>query len=74
MEEEEEKEGSVADAKPEPIQTHSRTEVQNQLLKLSSCCEPEIEMSDINLLFAITNPSIANCNVDNLEFFPDLLP
>jgi hypothetical protein len=31
MEEEEEKEGSAADAKPEPIQTHNRTEVQNQL-------------------------------------------
>ncbi len=49
-----------------------------QLLKSSSCCEPEIEMSNImsniNLLSAITNPSIANCNVDNLEFFPDLLP
>jgi hypothetical protein len=45
-----------------------------QLLMSSSCCEPEIEMSDINLLSAITNPSIANCNVDNLEFFPDLLP
>ncbi len=29
--EEEEKEGSAADAKPEPIQTHSRTKVQNQL-------------------------------------------
>jgi ribosomal 50S subunit-associated protein YjgA (DUF615 family) len=45
-----------------------------QLLKSSSCCEPEIEMSDINLLSAITNPNIANYNVDNLEFFPDLLP
>ena len=39
----------------------------------SSCCEPEIEMSDINLLSAITNPGIANCHVDNSEFFPDLL-
>jgi EREBP-like factor len=45
-----------------------------QLLMSSSCCEPEIEMSDIDLLSAVTNPSIANCNVDNLEFFPDLLP
>ncbi len=45
-----------------------------QLLMSSSCCEPEIEMSNINLLSAITNPSIANCNVDNLEIFPDLLP
>ncbi len=34
---------------------------------------PEIEMSDINLLSAITNPGIANYHVDNLEFFPDLL-
>ncbi len=45
-----------------------------QLLMSSSCCEPEIEMSDIDLLSAITNPSIANCNVDNFEIFPDLLP
>jgi hypothetical protein len=44
-----------------------------QLLMSSSCCEPEIEMSDINLLSAITNPRIANCHVDNSEFFPDLL-
>jgi hypothetical protein len=29
MEEEKEKEGSIADAKLEPIQTHNRTEVQN---------------------------------------------
>jgi hypothetical protein len=39
----------------------------------SSCCEPEIEMLDINLLSAITNPSIANCHVNNSEFFPNLL-
>jgi hypothetical protein len=39
----------------------------------SSCCEPEIEMSHINLLSVITNPSIANYHVDNSEFFPDLL-
>jgi hypothetical protein len=44
-----------------------------QLLMSSSCWEPEIEMSDINLLSAITNPRIANCHVDNLEFFPNLL-
>jgi hypothetical protein len=44
-----------------------------QLLMSSSCCELEIEMSDINLLSAITNPRIANCHVDNSEFFPDLL-
>jgi len=45
-----------------------------QLLMSSSCCEPEIEMSDIDLLSAITNSSIANCTVDNFEIFPDLLP
>jgi hypothetical protein len=40
-----------------------------QLLMSSSCCEPEIEMSNINLLSAITNPRIANCHVDNSESF-----
>jgi hypothetical protein len=44
-----------------------------QLLMSSSCCEPEIEMSDINLFCAIKNPHIANYHVDNSEFFPDLL-
>ncbi|CAM6012582.1 unnamed protein product [Sphagnum balticum] len=44
------------------------------LLMSSSCCEPEIEMSDIEILSEITNPSITNCNVDNFEIFPDLLP
>ena len=63
------KRGQVCDGELQDL----GAEYLEQLLMSSSCCELEIEMSDINLLSAITNPRIANCHVDNSEFFSDLL-